>query len=496
MSESKTDSNSVNLRFFRDPYIVVALLLIVITRIIFFIKSGSHLQTSGDEGFYFSRAKTILNILQQVFTLDWNSIPKSWDRVINNGWFLPGMSTILMPVRIFTDSVVLARLYILAINLGLGILMLRRVFFLLGKENARLLGFLMAFFPAYIVFSFTFWGETVAGHLAVLLVLHIYSYLSASRNDFRFTLRHTFQAALLLSAIIYVRPNFILLAPVTVICYFFAFLYTGSFWKAIRGTFSYGAFMAIVTIVLLMPWSASVSQKHGGFYLLTTSYDIGIIKRYADEDFKQQVRQEHSNTSIAFYKYYMKRSKEEGKSYAEVVKEDRDRFLSEVAFEQYFIEVKRNVQDYFFSENGFLSSFKGKTETSDIESLRNYYMMLTSLNTVFWYTMLFITLLVLILIINPSKQLLWVLFAQLFFIAVAAHPFYGGGHGRHHIGLLSLMLLLGSFVMSQGVQNVVVSKIKIKTRDISSGLNLLFQIFLSVIVICILFLAPLYLFVF
>lgn len=469
------------LNFFRDPYIIGALLILLITRTIFFVQSGSHLQINGDEYFYFGRAKILLTIFWQTFTLDWGSIPANWNLVVDRGWFLPGMSIILMPVRVFTDSVEIARLYILIINLGLGILMLRQAFLLFGKGQARLLIFFMILAPAYGIFSFTFFGETIAGHLAVLLLLHIYGYLSSAANNFRFTIKHMCQAALLLSLIIYIRPNFILLAPVAVLCYFLMFFYTDKFWKATGKTAMGGTLMAIVVIIFLLPWSLSVSKKYGGLFLLTTSYSIQKAYIYGSPDLKQQMKEAANtqNLSVAVHTYYLNKSIKEGKSFAAAVKEDRRKFNSEITVKRYFLQVKHNIRGYFFSENAFLLRFKNITQILPEKraQLSNYYDFLMSLNTMFWYGLLFITLLVFIVLINPAKQFSWILFAKLFLIAIGIQPFHAVVHGRYYPGLIPIMLLVTSFVINIGLKNIL--SLRVGANSSPALLNLILQIVLS-----------------
>ena len=90
--------------------------LSLILRAVFFDQYARFLRPIGDEHFYWTRALDLLVLLENLGSPSHPDAIAALDHVIDRGWFLPGLSIILSPVRALALETEMARLYVGGIN--------------------------------------------------------------------------------------------------------------------------------------------------------------------------------------------------------------------------------------------------------------------------------------------------------------------------------------------------------------------------------------------
>src|ERR1700712_1763176 len=87
-----------------------------IVQLSIFALLASGMPLTGDEVWYFDTSKLIAPLVSKIVRLDFGGAKTILDTIVGHGWFMPGMSVLVMPVTFFTDSVALVRLYVGALN--------------------------------------------------------------------------------------------------------------------------------------------------------------------------------------------------------------------------------------------------------------------------------------------------------------------------------------------------------------------------------------------
>jgi len=146
---------------------LVATAAIVGSEFVAYLVFARTVPPSGDEQFYVVNARAIAAALHDVCHLDTTAARDLPKRLVDLGWFTPGMSFLLVPVAALTDSVPLFRLYVGLLNLG-GTLAI--LWYLSRRSAAAPLIFAAGVLavPYYSVFAFMLWGDLLAAHLLLL----------------------------------------------------------------------------------------------------------------------------------------------------------------------------------------------------------------------------------------------------------------------------------------------------------------------------------------
>lgn len=160
--------------FWANPWVIGIVLAALVIRLSYFACFASHLQLSGDEVFYFDKAQAISEWVRNLFSNIEGKVSGNLD-LVERGWFLPGMSVLLAFPIIGSEllghsspvqfDVGVLRLYMGALNFVCLLFLIHTIYRLFGYISALIVLFISAIFPAYVAFSFTFWGETFAANI-------------------------------------------------------------------------------------------------------------------------------------------------------------------------------------------------------------------------------------------------------------------------------------------------------------------------------------------
>ena len=242
-----------------------------------------HLRLVGDEKHYFTCAGDLIALFGSLGRLSAPETVELVDRIVGRGWFMPGMSLVILPVRLLTDDLLLVRLYLGAVNTLLFLALVWRVDRLFGRRSALLVATLAGLFPVLVSYSFLLWGESVAIQVALLLLLHLQS-LPSRLRDGPPGVVHAGGVGLVLVALVYLRPSLVSL-PLLVLGVVFAMLLAN---RPLRVACLHGLRFALplafVFALGIAPWSWALSQRMEGFFLTTTSLRMNRITAFAPRE--------------------------------------------------------------------------------------------------------------------------------------------------------------------------------------------------------------------
>ena len=435
--------------------LIVCVSLSLILRAVFFDQYARFLRPIGDEHFYWTRALDLLVLLENLGSPSHPGAIAALDHVIDRGWFLPGLSIILLPVRALALETEMARLYIGGINFFLYAFSVYAIDRVVGRRSSLLVAAISGLFPVCVAYSFFFWGQLIAGQLIVLLLLGL---ILIHRALERARPLHLPAVAigLMLVAIVYVRANFILIVPTVFGILLAQHLLLFEPRTAIAKFAPVALIAAAVFIAGLAPWSATLSSRMGGFYLTTTSVDLNRIITFAPPAILDDIVGDQ-NRFLALHRHLSGEAKRDGVPYAEAIRSAKERFLATLSLEQYTEAVTRNFAGYFLAENNLFRRIektkyhkhKKNTRPQPWDSTLLDWM--RPLNSLMWYALLSLSVAALCVPFSlPGTS--WLLPASFkgFFWAICAHPFVSVTHGQYYIGMLPLLIFLVAVVSSQG----------------------------------------------
>lgn len=421
--------------------------LILVLAFIFYNSMMYHVDLLGDEKlYYFDASKGLANIIKCLITLNLSDIPKIWeDSVIDNGFYLPGSSFFLSPIRLFTDSISVSRSYMGVLNYLLLFYIIMKIKRLHGKYAAGIFLVICVLNPTFNTFSFTFWGESLAGKFTLLLLLLLYD-CAIKKNDEMFKWRNILMMALYLVIIIYCRHSYILLAPFTIfailIMLFYKFNFqTYPFKRALKTI----ALITTIVSFFIFTWSYSVSSKYGCCFFTTTTIDIGFLSKMAPESFLDSLAKTGRPAVLKdqnlqpLHRYYVDLAEEKNVSYASLVKRDKQKFEGNYEFIE-FAERKRNRYKQLI--NRYKSSFDRFSKNLDDKYTiaQNKFKVLKSADIIIWKLMLISYVLIFLSIGSTNLQNFDIsVLLKLFLIAASLQLLIRFGAVRHFYGLLPLI---------------------------------------------------------
>ncbi len=422
----------------------VALGAAAAVRLAYFFSFARFVDVSGDEWFNFDRSADILNLIG-IDKLDGRSFDASVAAIIDRGWFMPGMSMLLAPVRAFTDSLPAARMYIGTINL----LLLATIVFMVTRRFGRRSGLITAvmggIFPAMVVFSFTFWGEMLAGQLVAVSFLLLLD-LSDQPEWGKGSLRRWALVATLLLVVVYLRPSHLILVPVALLLVVLSNLHNRrKVTEAIRDSVVPALVIIAVLVVGIAPWSYVLSSHKDGFFLTTTTIELNLIVSFGlPEDVKGVP--DSGNPYASWDDWVEAESTRLGEPYGEVLTAERKRVLSEVDFAHYRDTVQEQLIEFYLLENQFFNRFARSAMDNpaalDITTTRGLHSAIRDINTVMWRIMLVFGLVLLVVPLSAKKQNWWpALIFKATFIGLSIQPFVSVAHPRYFSGLASLLVV-------------------------------------------------------
>jgi hypothetical protein len=391
------------------------------------------LPASGDETFYLERAPLIGELLAELLRGDGTAASATVDQIVASGWFMPGMSILLAPAVVVTDSVAALRLYVGAVNLAMlcGILRLLRASFGARAEAGFLALCLVV--PYYGIYSFLFWGDLLATQGVLLLGLYLTRRIGSNEGR---GLPVGVGAALAagLAALTYVRGHLWLCLPLLVLGVFFSSV--GRPLPArLRHVGIVGGVCVATFVALLAPWSIAVSQRHGP-HLTTTSTATSQIMTFGSDEYLQSVPVKRASGFRVVEAHIRRRAEAAGVSYAVQARVERDRAIAGVTLEDYGRRVSAQLRSFFLDSDRFIERFRrhSRPATERTDGYQRLYDATKAWNRWTWRLLLLAGTLLFLIPIAPERSSLPVsmLFKYMVFV-FTLQPFTVMAHGRYYV---------------------------------------------------------------
>ena len=353
---SSRGSERRRVAFWSDPWILGGLSTFIAFRILYFFLVASTAPLLGDEWFYYPRASLVGTIAHDILSGDVASGLALVDQLVDRGWFLPGMSIVLAPLRAVTDSLLLARVYIGVLNGALFLLCVRRLAGMFGIVPARIALALVAVFPYHAAFSFRFWGDLLAGHGVLYLLLLLADTQQQIRRNAKADLSRLVVIGTTIVALIYVRASLTLLMPATLLFLFLFHLERCAVLQALRRSVAAGVVIVTLVALGLAPWSYGVSKKFGGLFITTTSLDLNIIYAFGPNTWKPHIVA-GQNPWVFIHDLTAEKAATTGRTYGAALREWRSEVISGLTPRDYAAAVRTNLRLFFINDRDFLERF-------------------------------------------------------------------------------------------------------------------------------------------
>jgi len=423
----------------------------VLARLAYFWLVARVLPVSGDEQDYFHGAPHLLRVLTHLGTPE---VAASADRIFGEGWFLPGMTFLVLPAHLLGGGLAAARLWIGAINLALWLLLVWRTLRLLGRPSATLVAAVGALSPTWVAFSFVLWGDLIGGQVAVLLILALVPVQRALETG-RDPAWRGLILGVGLGALVYVRPNFVVLLPVLLLVVLAIHL-DGLPWRRGVGRAARAGILTTLAFALcLLPWSIPLSMRMGGIYPTTTSIDLNLLQAFTPPErwnaLLETLPPHSGGPLLRYYRHHFQpEMARRGLSYHDLMRDEQARMLVGVTPASYAAAVRRNVGEYLFAENVFLDRFETLTRGASAgAATARAWAWLDRLNTAVWYPCLLLGVVALVLPWGLAGRLFWLVPAlRLACVATAIQPFISMAHARHSVSLLPMLTGLVATAMA------------------------------------------------
>lgn len=426
----------------------------VLARLAYFWLVARVLPVSGDEQDYFHGAPHLDRVLTHLGSLGAPDVAAAVDRVIGDGWFLPGMTLLVLPSHLLGGDLAAARLWVGVVNVGLWGLLVWRMQRVLGRRSAIVVAAVGALSPTWVAFSFALWGDLIGGQVAVLLVLALVAVQRAVETGRDAAWRWLVLGAGV-GALVYVRPNFVLLLPVLLVVTLAIHLDALEWRRGLGRALRAGLLASLAFAVCLAPWSIPLSLRMGGVYPTTTSIDLNLLLAFTPPSrWNAMVETLPPHAGGSLLRYYRHHFEPEmarrGLSYHDLVREEQARLLAGVTPESYAAGVRRNVDDYLFDQNVFLDRFERLTSgASPGGAASRAWAGFDALNSAVWYACLLLGFVGLVVPWGLAGRLFWLVPAlQLTCAAAAIQPFVSVAHTRHAVALLPILTAILAAAMT------------------------------------------------
>lgn len=233
---------------------------------------------SGDEVAYVDGGKALSNLLRDLAGLHGPDTAELRRDLVGSGWFMPGMSLLLAPLYLVaphaSESVVRGWLGLISSAVFvLAVLDARRV---LGRWWALGLAAVPGLVPMWLLFSYTAYGDLLAGLVATLLITRMVAVLRRASDGTVPRLRQGALIGFLAIATVYLRSSSTPLVLGIGLVGLMAVLWCG------RRALVPLLLAAGVFLGLLMPWSITASATFHTRVLTTTSVPMALANTFGD----------------------------------------------------------------------------------------------------------------------------------------------------------------------------------------------------------------------
>ena len=435
-------------------------LLLAVVSIVIYWFYGSQFFFNGlidDEHYYYRQIGRFNTILTHFIQGDFGEIPPIWDRIVGNGWFIPGISLLLSPFYYFVQESGYFRVILFLVNLGLHLYILYKLARLLGMKTMLIFHFTSLLFPIYPIFMGAITGEGLASMLTLILLIRLYE---ISREKELMSMRQAISIGVLLTLVVYFRQNLIVICPMVIAIQVLDHLGKSRPLNlgAIRSATAKSAVITLTFLILFLPWSYNLSKKFGGPYLTTTSQQLAYIWKFATPDFERERFPEgrHPNQYHAWMEYYSTLAKQTGEAFYDLVARDKAVLKPDVPPEQAKNYLQNRAKRNFLKPNSFVERFyfggigeKGAKGPDQPFAFR----ILALLNTYLGQGILLLGILLLCFIPPPDKEEAFLLLStKLFILALMSSYLAIGAHHRHLAMLYPFLMVLIAVHAGKGVR--------------------------------------------
>lgn len=417
----------------------IVLVLLVGACLSFYLMRGVGL--SGDEGFYFGNsshiAKWLLGLLPGL------PFSRFIGPIVGNGWFLPGVSLLLVPVQLPFGGeapVALARAWVIAVNIGL-LAMIARVLLNSGLSvRSVLIGVSASFLvPFYVSFMGCLWGELVATHAAILFMLVVERRIAS----FGPLLAALCGAAV--GAITLCRPQFFLLLALVSMRAVFAFM-DGTIGGARKLCVGLATLFCSWSLVIA-PWEWAIHARYGPFFLVVSTAEQPFVS-------DAKYRENHHLTGEPWAAVH-------GELVAEAARNNRCLFeqirvsrreLARLSFGERVRLQAQQTHRFYFNENIFLKRFHGIDRAGSLTDWAGGAVRL--FNSVSWRLWMVVGLLLMVFpfATGPQQDYRMPLVFKALAGMLALQPIVYLAHGRYYVSLIPLISIFASIALAAGTR--------------------------------------------
>lgn len=356
-------------RSFRLPSLHRAdalLLALVATHVLLKIALAAimvHARPSGDEWAYMDAAKALSNAVRDLLQLTTPDTVELQTNVVGNGWFMPGMPVLAMPLYLVAPDagIVALRLYLGLVTFALWLwaaLALRRH---LGPWCACAFLVVPSLIPLWVMFSFTLWGDLSAGLVLLVLLVQALSMLRGYRAGIVPSRRQACRLGVLAAVALYLRSSTAPLLPLlfaALLVSAWLFLPKPSRPKAIINLVAAGS----VLLALVLPWSLAASFTLRTPVPTTTSVPLSLGITFGDTNKLCYGRCPSGEIWLTAVRYSREIALATGGNATDVQKAMARNALQVLTPQRYASRVVDNFKRYLLHPNAFVRRFVPASE--------------------------------------------------------------------------------------------------------------------------------------
>ncbi len=398
----------------------------------------------GDETVYRQNAEVIAKFLLN----DGASAQMALEKLVGNGWFMPGMSIVTAPLfaAVERPDIFLIRGYIALFTFVLWFWAIRETARFLGPPYALALMIMPSLSIVCQLFSNTLWAEFSGGLILIIALCRGYALAVQASLQKSLPWREIVQLEAILIFLVYMRsPMFLIVIGL----HLFLISLMVIFWNReacminlVRVVFGGTLFCA-----MLAPWSIAASYKLGGPVLTTSTINVSIGMVFGDYSklcFGPCPKGNHWSAAARFSRQHAANT---GKDQLTVQREMTRYSLKGVTVREYLHKVRRNFGQFFLMPNFFATRFVEKSRVIADEYRGLVFSTLSFLNNPIYFLALAATFMANMMIFRQHlpNQILG-LMIKMFSICICFQPFIHFAHTRYWPTFAPLMGIAAGFL--------------------------------------------------
>ena len=317
---------------------------------------------TGDELAYAEGGRTLAIVLRDLAHLTSPDLSQVSVNIVGNGWFMPGSSGLLTPLFLVDPGApaeavrVYAGLFTTLLLIAVALLVRRE----LGRAYAIALLVFPGLVPMWVLFSYTVWGDLIAGLIVVAVVALIVGLARRTRDGLAPSIPQGVRLRLLLIAALYFRSS-----ALPLVAGLFMLLAIGAVFL-LRGRARRRGLTSIAVAVgvfagLLLPWSWAASEALDNRVLSTTTVPIALGVTFGDQDELCFGPCQGGNIWFASVRYSRELARDLRVSELEVQRQMSDYALRDFTAQHYSATVLANALRYLLQPTQYEDRFDEAT---------------------------------------------------------------------------------------------------------------------------------------